>query len=246
MRVLAVGPPVTAYRRLIDATAARYQPAGQYAFHYARGKLQRDPVYFSLLEQGLVPDQARVLDLGCGQGILLTLLATAGEFFHLRNRPDNWPLVPRGLRLRGIDAQPKAVRRARIALGAAASIVQADLPSADFADSDVIVLLDVLHYLSPAAQETVLAKAAQALLPNGVLILRVADPQSGMRTVLTQHTDRIASLLRGEVWGAYHLRPVAQWTSLLESLGLQVQSMPMSQGTPFANVLLIARRSGEQ
>jgi SAM-dependent methyltransferase len=233
---------VTAYRRLIEATAVRYQPAGQYAYHYARGKLQRDPVYFSLLEQGLIPDQARVLDLGCGQGILLTLLATAGEFFHLRNRPDNWPLVPRGLRLRGIDVQPKAVRRARIALGAAASIVHADLPAAEFANSDVIVLLDVLHYLSPAAQETVLARAAEALLAGGALILRVADPESGMRTALTRHGDRIASLLRGELWGAYHLRPVGQWTSLLESLGLQVQAMPMSQGTPFANVLLIAKR----
>ena len=246
MRVPAVGSPVTTYWRLIDATAARYQPAGPYAYHYARGKLQRDPVYFSLLEQGLIPDQARVLDLGCGQGILLALLATAGEFFHLRNRPDDWPRVPRGLRLRGIDVQPKAVRRARIALGAAAGIVQGDLSSADFADSDVIFLLDVLHYLPPAAQEMVLAKAGQALLPNGILILRVADPQSGMRTVLTRHSDRIASMLRGEVWGAYHLRPVAQWISILESLGLQVQSMPMSQGTPFANVLLIARRSGDQ
>ncbi|MGH8632458.1 MAG: class I SAM-dependent methyltransferase [Burkholderiales bacterium] len=233
---------MTAYRRLIEATAARYLPAGRYAYHYARGKLQRDPVYFSLLEHGLIPDQARVLDLGCGQGILLALLATAGAFFHVRNRPDGWPLVPRGLRLRGIEVQPKAVRRARIALGAAASVVRADLSSAEFADSDVIVLLDVLHYLPPAAQETVLTKAGRALLANGVLIIRVADPESGMRTVLTRHGDRLASLLRGEVWGAYHLRPLSQWASLLESMGLQVQSMPMCQGTPFSNVLLVARK----
>ena len=233
---------MTAHRGLIETTAARYLPAGPYAYHYARGKLQRDPVYFSLLEQGLIPDQARILDLGCGQGILLALLATAGTFYHLRNRPDEWPLIPRGLRLRGIDVQPKAVRRARIALGPAASILRADLSSAEFPGSDVIVLLDVLHYLSPAAQETALAKAGQALLANGAMILRVADPESGMRTMLTRHGDRIASLLRGEIWGAYHLRPLPQWTSLLQSMGLQVQSIPMSQGTPFANVLLVAHK----
>lgn len=233
---------MTAYRRLIEATATRYRAAGPYAFHYTREKLRRDPLYFSLLEHGLFPDQARVLDLGCGQGVLLSLLATASEFFHLHNGPDGWPLIPRGLRLRGIDMQPKAVRRARIALGAAASVEQADISSAEFPDSDVIVLLDVLHYLSPAAQETVLGRAAKALLANGLLILRVADPESGIRTALTRHSDRIASLLRGERWGAYHLRPVAQWTSLLESLGLRVQAMPMSKGTPFANVLLMARK----
>jgi SAM-dependent methyltransferase len=233
---------MTAYRRLIEATAARYRAAGPYAFHYTRAKLRRDPLYFSLLEHGLIPDQARVLDLGCGQGVLLSLLATAAGFFHLRNRPDNWPQVPRGLRLRGIDMQPNAVRRARIALGAAASVERADVSSAEFPDSDVIVLLDVLHYLSPAAQEAVLDRAAKALLANGVLILRVADPESGIRSLLTRHSDRIASLLRGELWGAYHLRPVSEWISLLESLGLRVRAMPMSQRTPFANVLLVARK----
>jgi SAM-dependent methyltransferase len=233
---------MTPYRRLIDTTAARYHPAGTYAYHYARGKLQRDPMYFWILEQGLIPDQARVLDLGCGQGVLLALLATVGAFFPIPDRPQTWPLVPRGLRLRGIDLQPKAVRRASVALGAAASILQADLSSAQLADSDVIALLDVLHYLQPAEQEAVLNRAARALLGNGVLLIRVADPDSGLRTALTTHGDRLATLLRGEFWGAYHLRPLPQWTSLLKGLGLEVQSMPMSRGTPFSNVMLVARK----
>ncbi len=242
MRVLADGRPVTGYRRLIDAVAARYLPAGPYAYHYARGKLKRDPASFYILEQGLIPDQARVLDLGCGQGILLALLATASEFFHVRNCPERWPLVPRGLRLRGIDMQAKAVHRARVGLGAQASIVHGNLLTADFPGSDAIAVLDVLHYLPPAAQESVLERAQQALPGRGILLIRVADPDSGAQTRLTTMGDRLASLLRGEIWGAYHLRPLSQWTLLLESMGLQVQSMPMSQGTPFANVLLVARK----
>ena len=31
------------------------------------------------------------------------------------------------------------------------------------------------------------------------------------------------------------------WIALLDALGFDVQSVPMSQGTPFANVLLVAR-----
>jgi len=37
-------------------------------------------------------------------------------------------------------------------------------------------------------------------------------------------------------WG----RTVAEWQALLGQLGFTVQAVPMSQGTPFANVLLVA------
>ena len=37
-------------------------------------------------------------------------------------------------------------------------------------------------------------------------------------------------------WG----RPLAEWMALLERLGFGVRSIPMSEGTPFANVLLVA------
>ncbi|MDT4880179.1 hypothetical protein FQZ97_1159090 [compost metagenome] len=37
-------------------------------------------------------------------------------------------------------------------------------------------------------------------------------------------------------WG----RPLTEWTALLQRLGFRVQSIPMSEGTPFANVLLVA------
>ena len=36
-------------------------------------------------------------------------------------------------------------------------------------------------------------------------------------------------------------RTLADWTRQLEALGFEVQPQPMSAGTPFANVLLVAR-----
>jgi hypothetical protein len=35
-------------------------------------------------------------------------------------------------------------------------------------------------------------------------------------------------------------RTLAQWIALLESLGFELRSRSMSEGTPFANVLLVA------
>ena len=40
----------------------------------AGGKLRGDPVYAALLAQGLLAGRARVLDLGCGQGLLAAWL----------------------------------------------------------------------------------------------------------------------------------------------------------------------------
>lgn len=39
----------------------------------------------------------------------------------------------------------------------------------------------------------------------------------------------------------FRCRSVAQWRSALEALQFTVQAEPMSRGTPFANVLLVAR-----
>jgi hypothetical protein len=41
-------------------------------------------------------------------------------------------------------------------------------------------------------------------------------------------------------------RTLAEWVARLQSLGFEVQSQPMSAGTPFANVLLVARVVGDR
>ncbi|MGI4846902.1 MAG: methyltransferase domain-containing protein [Janthinobacterium lividum] len=63
---------------LVAAAAAPYRQAGRFAWHFARGKLAGDPVFAALLEHGLLCGRARILDIGCGQGLLAALLLAAG------------------------------------------------------------------------------------------------------------------------------------------------------------------------
>lgn len=229
-----------AQHALIDAAAVRFRGAGQFAYYYARSKLNHDPVYFTLLRNGLIADHARVLDLGCGQGILLALLAA------IENLPDQWPqdwaAAPTGLELHGIDNQPRAAGRARAALGLQAGIVVADLIDAAFPQSDVVILLDVLHYIDRTAQETVLAKAAGALARHGRLIIRVADSDVRVKALVTGVADRFGALLRGELWGRYHLRPLKEWHAMLSGLGLAVERISMTEYSTLANTLLVGYR----
>ena len=116
---------------------------------------------------------------------------------------------------------------------------QADVPACD-----VVVILDVLHYVDHAAQLGVLQKVRQALAPRGRLLLRVGDAANQRGFAISQWVDHVVTLARGHrvppTWG----RTLQAWTSLLQGLGFVVRSIPQSQGTPFANVLLVADLPG--
>jgi SAM-dependent methyltransferase len=227
---------------LIEAAAASFRPAGRFAWHFARGKLRRDPVFMALMARGAFPDGARVLDLGCGQGVLFALLVAAAQRHEAGAWPAPWPAPPARLAMRGIDLRAEAVRRARIALGENAAFEHADACEAALGEADVIVMMDVLHYLAPARQEALLDAIAAALPRGGRFVTRVSDAAAGVRYAVTRAGDWMVTLARGTPWPRFHCRTAADWSVLLERRGLRVRAEPMSAGTPFANVLLDARR----
>jgi hypothetical protein len=132
-------------------------------------------------------------------------------------------------------------RRARKALGEAACIVQADLRAATLESVDAIVMLDVLHYLEPEAQVRLLAGMRAALAPGGVLLLRIGDAAGGLPFAISNWVDRLVLLARGHAPRHLHCRSVGEWQALLSAAGFSSEALPLSRGTPFANVLLHAR-----
>ena len=221
---------------LIEETARRYLESGMFHWEFVRGKLRHDPVYLRLLQRGLLPEEGRLLDLGCGRGILLSLLVTARD-----RHPEGWP-PPSRLELVGIETSLKAATAARNALGAQADIRVADLADAPLPSARAALLLDVLHYLPAAAQEDLLARVAAALEPGGVLLVRDADAAAGWRFTATRIQERACALARRHWQQRFHYRGAAQWRRLLEATGFQVEVEPMAEGTPYANVLLVAKR----
>lgn len=212
-------------RRLLDAATARYRPAGRFAYHFARGKLGGDPAFAAILHEEWIAPGSRVLDLGCGQGLLASLLIAAG----------------RDCRVHGIELMPRDAQRAATALGAAARIVCGDIRHEDFGQADTAVILDVLHYIDYREQDQVLARLKAALQPGGQLLLRVGDADAGLPFRLSNWVDHVVTFVRGHRLPRLYCRPLSAWRQALEALGFQVDVVPLSQGTPFANVMLKAR-----
>jgi len=231
-------PPTAALR---EATARKYLDSGIFDWEYVRGKLAHDPIYFGLLGSGVLPVEGSLVDLGCGRGIVLSLLAGAGQVHQDGNWPAGWPEPPR-LELTGVEARPEIVEVARQVLRGEAEIVEANLLDYRLEAADVVLLLDVLHYLPKERQQGLLAEVAGQLAPGGLLLIREPAAERGWRFFFTRAGERACALGRRHWRQAFHYRSSEDWTRLLEELGLTVSSRPMWSGTPFANVLIQARK----
>jgi SAM-dependent methyltransferase len=226
---------------LIDAASKPYLAAGRYAYHFARSKLRHDPVFIALLRSGRIPDRARVLDLGCGPAILASLMLAAHARFEAGLWPAEWVAPPSALQLRGIESERRAAQRAQVTLGNRATIRTADLRNASLPESDVVLLIDVLHYLEKDAQVCLLERVAQSLRDGGLLILRVADISAGWRFHLGKAADHFGSLLTARAVPRHHHRPIDEWLHLLDTVGFEPSAEPNAAGKSFANVLVWAK-----
>ena len=214
----------------MERTAQRYRRASRWAEGFARGKISADPAYATVLS--LLPEQGLLADVGCGEGYLLALVRDV--------RP--------ALTLFGVDHDERRLGLARTALAneprlelSAGDLLECPLPEAD-----VIACLDVLHYLPVKKQDHAITRLCAALRPGGALLIRDAESGAGFRSLLTRWSERLTVAVgrhRGE--GVY-LRPSEELQAVLTSQHLQVEGHPCREGTPFANVLFVARHPATQ
>jgi len=241
---LPAGPT---WQSLRHAASAPYRSAGRFAWHFARGKLGMDPVFRHLMSRGLIAPRAQVLDIGCGQGLLASLLRAADAAVARSHWPADWSPAPHGARVTGIELMARDVERARRALGdTAGEFVCGDMRHTPFPACDTVVILDVLHYIDIAEQNRVLERVRAALGSSGRLLLRVGDASSRLGFRTSQWVDAIVTFVRGHRVVPVFGRSLAAWIVKLEGLGFRVEAVPMSQGTPFANVLLVAEVVGPE
>ena len=227
---------------ILDAATLPYARAGQYPYHFARGKLRYDPVFRAILKDGLLPNEGRLIDLGCGLGVLPALLTAARNQYQAGSWEPDWATPPQNIELHGVELLDWKVVAAKRALGDSAVIRQGDIRTCELPGCSAVIILDVLLYLNADEQRQILQRIASALQPGGTLLLREGNAAGGLRYHVTRLAEQICCLWRGQGWLALHYRNTAEWIALLEELGFSVAALPMSQGTPFANVLFCATR----
>jgi SAM-dependent methyltransferase len=210
-------------RRIAD----RYMPS-QWHYWYSLSKLTLDPLYENvgaLLERHHSP----VLDVGCGIGLMLHYLRVSGVRTYYK----------------GVDidaAKIEIARRTTLEMDDVEFEVR-DLANNFPAHLGSVVLLDVLQYLQPEAQDDLLRQCSRCLTPDAVLIIRGGLDDGSFRAALTRATDRLGHALR---WmsSSFKAQPKpAHLHALLEQQGLQVEFRKPAPHLPFNNWLIVARRA---
>ncbi len=210
----------------VDQAAERYRAAGRVAHGFARGKMRGDPAYATVLE--LLPERGLLLDVGCGEGYLLALARA--------QRPS--------LQLVGLDHDERRVAVARQALADEPDLrlLVGDLRGSELPRADMITCLDVLHYMPPAQQDAALARMAEILAPGGSLLVRDGQADDGLRSAALRLSETLAVALGRHRGDGVFFRPAGALRAAMQALDLEVQVAPCREGTPFANLLFVARK----
>jgi len=187
----------------------------------------------------LLPSGRVLVDVGCGQGLLLALLAEARREEGCGGSSAGFAF-PRFDRLIGLEIRPRIARLAQKALGPDAEILEQDVRSRQTGAIDTwsaAVCFDVLHLMSSDEQEAVVRTIAAALEPGGVILVREADASAGWRFAAVRAGNRLKAWLSGAWRQDFCFRTRLEWIECFDRLGLDHAVRPMGGGTPFANVL---------
>ncbi len=160
-RYLQGASSLTAVKRGGDRkrVAQRYRTMEAYPRMFVRCKIRLDPLFHDL--ERLLAGKNRmntIVDIGCGYGV-----------------PACWCLeyFPHA-KVYGLDPDPERVRVAAFALHGRGSVVQGFAPQMPPVSGpvDLVLLLDMLHYLDEDTLTSLVTNCRNVLRPDGLLVTR--------------------------------------------------------------------------
>ena len=191
---------------------------------FVRWKLRLDKIFGLLAAEDL--GSGTVVDLGCGYGMALSFAAFGDS----------------SRSLVGCDLDEHRVAVARQALSSLhADLSVADVRALDLPPAGLILILDVLQYLGADEQLALLNRCCSALAPLGILIFRVHDHERGPWSTITMAFDRLIFAC-GRAGVRPLTLPAAQYHSVLENAGMQVEERRFRNRLPLAHILFIAKK----
>ena len=224
--MMATPPDQALAADLRASVPLRYRAAGRFARHYVASKLRHDPLLPALLRLAQVEHFGDIVDVGCGRGQFSAALLQAG-------------LARAAI---GLDCRATFLAQARHAMG--------DLPfqarmrdlsaNPHVPDGDTILLIDILYQLETSAQHALLLGAAAACRKR--LIIRTADPNSGVRSTVTRWLERAGRRIWPHAGATVNARGIGEITETISSRGFVCSVTPCWFGTVFSNVLIVAER----
>jgi uncharacterized protein (DUF2062 family)/trans-aconitate methyltransferase len=191
---------------------------------FVRWKMRLDRIFDILATEDL--GAGPIVDLGCGYGMALGFAAFRDRQRHLI----------------GCDLDGRRIAAARRAFGGMnAEFTVGDVRNFECSQAGLILIFDVLQYLTAPEQLALLERCASSIAPGGKLIFRVPDRGPGTTSRLSVAFDRVIFFVTGA-----QARPVVlseeEYGRALEKAGLHVDARRLRNRLPLAHVLFVAAK----
>ena len=178
-----------------------------------------------------VPAVGKVLDVGCGHGLLAMKMALSAAGRHVL----------------ATDHDIQRIDLARLA-GAGIGNLQFEVSSGSpvaAGQFDAIMMIDFLHYFSPEEQERMTRQAFAQLAPGGRLLVREVNGEAGLVSKINQFYEKMATwtgFTQSNEKENLSFRSPTGWQALFAEQGFKVRSEPCSSPI-FADILYICEKA---
>lgn len=180
-----------------------------------------------------VPRSGRVLDVGCGHGLLSLLLACGSSEREVL----------------GVDVDAAKIAAANLASRRGGPAVNCSFelaPPGEVPDGpwDAVVIADVLYLLDADDQHGLLRTCAQRLAPGGVLVVKEMAPTPAWKATWNRLQETVSVRLLGITAGDGQLEflPPERLAGWLTDEGLEVTHRPLDRGYVHPHHLVVARK----
>ena len=186
----------------------------------------RSEAYYKFFDD-LIPNKAKITDLGCGYGFMDYILMWRSE----------------ERTILGIDYDCEKIEIAQNckAKNERIDFICGKVEEVEIPESDVIIISDVLHYLIPEQQTAVINKAIDQLNEDGMLIIRDGDSDKQGRHWGTKLTEIISTNIGfNKTQNELHFLSASFVQKIAESRNLKFELVDNTKFT--SNIVCVLRK----
>lgn len=208
------------HRRIPKTVSELYVNLGIKVFWYINLRWMLS--HFEDMEK-YIPSEARVLDVGCGYGLLANFIALKNEKRSVIGTDFSYSRIT--------IASTTIKNRKNI------NFIKSDLNELDYTSYQTVAFHDVLHHFPYNIQDELLKRIYKQIKFGGIVLIKELDNRPVWKYCISYMLDTILYL--GD---SIFYRSKEQWQNTFRKIGFNVKTVPLYRDTILSSILYVCKK----